>query len=619
MRKNEIKQKDLIGFVILLTIFVIRLFFCISTYDEVFNIDMSYQIILGKRYLVDNASFFQMGDLFNMPFVWLFYKVTGGMEGIVLFIRFCYLALNLVLGYVFYRVFRKNLGDRTSFWFALVLITVAPVCIYSIWYDSAALYFMLMGSILLAGLLIHKTEGKKRWILGIVAGICHGCMTYAYPTMLLVILVTFIGVSFLLRSNKARFKEIMSFWLPYIAGGLVVIGVFIGYLFYQGPENIFFLQENAISNSLSGRVSGSLLSSADAADIDETGIDETSIDVMENVPVVNEEVIRISEEIEIHLINASAVQQLVMKTGTNIALMIFKNLNHQKNILVLLVLMLVQYYLSIKRYPKLKKLLPYEILIVGFIDGVNDGDYAHLTTFAFYFFWAPFIYTYLSEAKRKLGKVLLTFMWVPSIAAWFAVGFTALFPGKSCMGLYMGGVAGLLMLLIYMEENIEVDIKGKTHVINGRVLLAILFVVSNIVIYYCNVFGGGNVRDNNELIESGVYKGIRTEESNVKYEVIEQLVTEKLGEKTIRTVNNIHSYTSVFLWSDAERGMSETQTAELMNITEKSQLTDIVNQIPDLLLVENPEWHNEDKLNSIYDLVYEDESVKVYLKWEHFL
>ena len=604
MSKSEIKRKDIIGFTILLTIFAMRLFFCIGVYDEVFNIEMSYQIIRSKSYMVDNMNFFQMGDVFNLPFVLLFYKVTGGMEGIVLFIRFCYLAVNILLGFVFYRMLRKSLGDRTAFWFALILLTVAPNSMYSIWYDSAALFFMLLGSVLLTGIVIQKIEGKKRWIMGIAAGICHGCMTYAYPTMLLVILLTFISVSVLLRMNKARVKEIISYWLPYITGGFILIFIFIGYLFYRGPENIFFLQEGAISNALSGRIFGSLLNSADA---------------LEGASVVNEEIITISEEIEIHLINANAFQQLVMKTGTNLALMIYKNLNHQKNILVLLALMLVQYFLSLKRYPKLRKWLPYEILIVGFIDGVNDGNYAHLTTFVFYFFWAPFIYRYLSEAKKKLGKILLAFMWVPSIAAWLAVGFTAYFPGKSCMGLYMGGVAGLLMILLYMEEDLKIGIKKKVFKMNGRVILTIMFAVSNMVIYYCNVYMGGSVLDNNNLITSGVYKGIWTEESNMKYEIIEQLVPEKLGEKTIRTVNDIHNYSWIFLWTNARRGMSELRTSELINNTEETHLTDIVNQIPDLLLVEYPEWHDADKLNLIYDLVYEDDSIKVYLKWNQYL
>lgn len=604
MSKSEIKRKDIIGFGILLAIFVVRLFFCIGVYDEVFNIEMSYRIVRGQRYMVDNMNFFQMGDLFNLPFVLLFYKITGGVEGIVLFIRFSYLALNILLGFIFYRMLRKSLGDRTSFWFALILISVAPNSMYSIWYDSAALFFMLLGSILLAGVVIYRIEGKKRWIMGIAAGICHGCMTYAYPTMLLVILLTVISVSALLGINKARIKEIMSYWLPYITGGLILIGIFVGYLLYRGPENISFLEDGAISDALNGRIFGSLLESTD---------------ISAGANAITEEIIPISEEIEIHLINASTFQKIVMKAGTNIALMIFKNLNHQKNILVLLGLMLIQYWLSNKRYPKLKKWLPFEILIVGFMDGVNDGNYAHLTSYAFYFFWAPFIYRYLSDSKKRLGKILLAFMWIPSVAAWLAVGFTAYFPGKSCMGLYMGGIAGLIILLLYIEENVKIDIKSKPYVLNSRVVLAVLFVISNIIIYYCNVYGGGNVRDNNTLITSGVYKGIFTEEANLKYEIIEQIIPEKLGKKTLRTVNPINDYTWIYLWSDAQVGMSEMQTSEVINKTKESDFGNIVDYIPDLLFVENPEWHDMDKINVIYDLAYEDDSIKVYLKRDQFL
>ena len=70
----------------------------ISYYDEVLNIYISYiTAALGQRHLVENGYIFSMGDLFNLPFVYLFWRITGGTEGLVLFIRFVYLGFNLVL------------------------------------------------------------------------------------------------------------------------------------------------------------------------------------------------------------------------------------------------------------------------------------------------------------------------------------------------------------------------------------------------------------------------------------------------------------------------------------------------------------------------------------------
>ena len=63
----------------------------ISYYDEVLNIYISYiTAALGQRHLVENGYIFSMGDLFNLPFVYLFWRITGGTEGLVLFIS-CFL------------------------------------------------------------------------------------------------------------------------------------------------------------------------------------------------------------------------------------------------------------------------------------------------------------------------------------------------------------------------------------------------------------------------------------------------------------------------------------------------------------------------------------------------
>lgn len=44
---------------------VVRLFFTVSLYDEVFNIRVSYlTAVMGQRHLIENAEIFAMGDVF---------------------------------------------------------------------------------------------------------------------------------------------------------------------------------------------------------------------------------------------------------------------------------------------------------------------------------------------------------------------------------------------------------------------------------------------------------------------------------------------------------------------------------------------------------------------------
>ena len=112
---------------------VTRLFFSISLYDEVLNIRISYlTAAMGQRHLIENAQIFAMGDVFNLPFVWVFYKLTGGTAGIVLFMRFVYVGMNLGLAGVVLWILSPDMGKKNTILFSLILITYAPFSVYSV-------------------------------------------------------------------------------------------------------------------------------------------------------------------------------------------------------------------------------------------------------------------------------------------------------------------------------------------------------------------------------------------------------------------------------------------------------------------------------------------------------
>lgn len=237
----------------------------ISYYDEVLNIYISYiTAALGQRHLVENGYIFSMGDLFNLPFVYLFWRITGGTEGLVLFIRFVYLGFNLVLAGVFWWIFGKYLGKMTMILFGLILITFFPGGMYTVSYDTMALFFSLMGCILLLG--SELRENEKSGLYRYFAGICHACMVYSYPLMAVVVLFLLVGNTvFHICKNHISVKELLRYWLPYCLGGMTVLCVFCVYVLYVGWENIFFLQAGAVKSNLSGREIGELTSVGDAA------------------------------------------------------------------------------------------------------------------------------------------------------------------------------------------------------------------------------------------------------------------------------------------------------------------------------------------------------------------
>lgn len=483
--KMKKKVSDIVLYVIgvLLLFFLIRrLYYTVSHYDEVFNIYVSYMTVgMGKRHLVENLMMMSMGNLFNLPFISIFYHITGGMEGIVLFMRYMYLGLNLLLAAIFYGCFHRRLGKKTCLLFGLVLVSYAPFSIYSIWYDSVALFFLLAGCMLLFAEELNE-EKKFRW-MKYLAGICHACMAYAYPTMVGVILVIFVGKLFFQIKRKTKIKEIFFYWFPYLLGGLSVLAVLALYILYVGWENIFLINQQSVGDALSGRTLGNIAS-------------DTS--TVENVDI------------------ASPVRVLMGNIFHKLGSILTAMWRQQKAALLVTVLLLIQWGIGIWRKGIIRICLLFEIILtaVWFHNGM--GQWATQTMYAYYFFWTPFLYCYLDKEERKRWRGVILILDGAAIAAMVAVGFTAYYDMKASMGLYSGAIGAFWLMIIIAKQKNNVESLWSAGVI--------LFLAGcNVFMLYQNVYENEQVSECNYLMQKGIYKGIMAQEGDAIYEILPEL------------------------------------------------------------------------------------------------
>lgn len=479
------KVSDIVLYVIgvLLLFFLIRrLYYTVSHYDEVFNIYVSYMTVgMGKRHLVENLMMMSMGNLFNLPFISIFYHITGGMEGIVLFMRYMYLGLNLLLAAIFYGCFHRRLGKKTCLLFGLVLVSYAPFSIYSIWYDSVALFFLLAGCMLLFAEELNE-EKKFRW-MKYLAGICHACMAYAYPTMVGVILVIFVGKLFFQIKRKTKIKEIFFYWFPYLLGGLSVLAVLALYILYVGWENIFLINQQSVGDALSGRTLGNIAS-------------DTS--TVENVDI------------------ASPVRVLMGNIFHKLGSILTAMWRQQKAALLVTVLLLIQWGIGLWRKGIIRICLLFEIILtaVWFHNGM--GQWATQTMYAYYFFWTPFLYYYLDKEERKRWRGVILILDGAAIAAMVAVGFTAYYDMKASMGLYSGAIGAFWLMIIIAKNKNNVESLWPAGVI--------LFLAGcNVFMLYQNVYENEQVSECNYLMQKGIYKGIMAQEGDAIYEILPEL------------------------------------------------------------------------------------------------
>lgn len=456
-----------------------RLRYTLTHHDEVLNIYISYFTAgMGKRHLVENAFIFSLGDLFNLPFVYAFYKVTGGTAGIVLFMRYVYFGVNVILSIIFAVIFKNYLGPKKSIFFSLILITYAPVLVYSLWYDSAALFFLLAGGLLLAG--SELRENKRAGALRYFAGVAHACMVYAYPLMLFVILVLFLGnTAIRFQRDKMKIKEVFLYWLPYLLGGATILSIFISYVLSVGWENIYFFRENIAKDSLSGRILGDLME-ADGA----VGVEE-----VRKAPIF------------------AAFSQIINKLKQ----VLWYTWTQQKATVGVTIIMLIQWGIGLKRRGKIRYALIVEIILAAFWKHNGMNYWSSTTMYAYYFFWAPFLYFYLDEKDRKTGRTFLLIFWMTAIAAFLAVCFTADNGMKPSIGLYSGAICTFLFM-------VWITGKRKLAGIDGSIFIILLIAMCNLLIFYNNVYGNARAAECDYKMKKGIYKGIISTEEDIPYE-----------------------------------------------------------------------------------------------------
>ena len=480
----------------------------ISYYDEVLNIYISYiTAALGQRHLVENGYIFSMGDLFNLPFVYLFWRITGGTEGLVLFIRFVYLGFNLVLAGVFWQVFGKFFGKKTMLLFGLILITFFPGGMYTVSYDSSALFFSMLGGILLLGSEMRGNVGMTGGIYRYLAGVCHACMVYSYPMIIGVVLALLIGNTvFHIRRDHMKGKKLLFLWLPYCFGGMTVLGAFLVYVFYVGWENVFLFQPGAIQGRLFGRKIGELTSIADKVENASATVNNAE---MAGEAGIAEGVFRgFSEKL-------GALSANILRIGKQIVALLNYMWIQQKKTLFFTLVMLIQWMVGLVKKSRWRLLIIPEILIVAFFAHTNITCFGGTTMYAYCFLWSPFLFLYLDKDERKYGAAIFLIFSLTSIVSFLAIGFTSIRTDKAHVGLYCGAICTFLFMVMIMRKEY---FAGISLAWVGVLLAAIC----NIGMAYIDHFQGASIQECTYRMQKGVFKGMMTWEDDVQFENLKE-------------------------------------------------------------------------------------------------
>ncbi|WP_294497088.1 hypothetical protein [uncultured Gemmiger sp.] len=198
------------------------------------EIDEQYALSIGWRLVKGDTLFYTMWEphqLSALPaavLLWLFYTITGGTTGVLLFVRAVMVLAKAGLSIWFYRTMRPKLSAQTALLVSLALFVYTPKWFLGPDYISQQFHFTLAAFLCFYGYIDRGCRGLWRMVPG---GICLSLSVLAFPQSAFAAPVYLIGL-FLLgrRSGERRLAGIPVGTLAALATCCLCAAVFLWYV-----------------------------------------------------------------------------------------------------------------------------------------------------------------------------------------------------------------------------------------------------------------------------------------------------------------------------------------------------------------------------------------------------
>ena len=202
-----------------------KLIFVDYTLDEDFQIVMAYRTLQGDLLFREMWEPHQTSAFLCAGLIWIYRAVTGTLTGVILFLRFVTLGIQLTLACLVYRALVKITEKRYAFLLALLYFNIVPKNIQIPEFGNMQLWFLTVCILLMMKYYRDTGEGRKRpWYLLVGVGAALSCEILTYPTC--IILFPFFLIWILAGSGKSRWRDCFlltavcalcgALWLAYV-------------------------------------------------------------------------------------------------------------------------------------------------------------------------------------------------------------------------------------------------------------------------------------------------------------------------------------------------------------------------------------------------------------------
>lgn len=168
--------------------------------DEAYLIAIGDMIAGGNSFFKECWSSLQMSAVFTAPFIFIYGKITGGREGILLFFRILSVCIQSGICIYFYNVFRQRYQKKYVLIASILLFTFIPD-FQSFTYKQELIWFVTLEIIYSYQ---YSLTCKRRYL--VLLGIMIACSVLAYPTAILQFPL-YLCLIYLMNKKKHQSKQ----------------------------------------------------------------------------------------------------------------------------------------------------------------------------------------------------------------------------------------------------------------------------------------------------------------------------------------------------------------------------------------------------------------------------
>ncbi len=215
-----------------------KLIFVDYTLDEEYQLVMAYRKLQGDHLFREMWEPHQTSAFLCAGLIWLYRAVTGTVTGVLLFLRFVTLGIQLALSCFVYRTLDRLMDKRYAFLLALLYFNIVPKNIQIPEFGNMQLWFLTVCILCMMqyfrGL---EQDCGSRWYLLVAVGISLSCEILTYPTC--IVLFPFFLAWILARAGRSRWRDCLILTaVCAVCGGLWFWRVLQGVSLQELGENI---------------------------------------------------------------------------------------------------------------------------------------------------------------------------------------------------------------------------------------------------------------------------------------------------------------------------------------------------------------------------------------------